>query len=262
MSALYPDVPNAPGVPPVLRQIGSYIEADLAALSTQTSDAYQAPTWGIYTANGLALDPDNVRALGFVGEYRIADYPIENGDFRSYNKVRLPFAVRIAMTKGGSAAERIAFVNDLETLRASLDLVNVVTPEATYIDLNVTRVSYDRAAEAGAGLMAVEIVLEEVRQTAAITYSAAKAVPSTTADTAAPSDAATSNPAAAPAATAKPKATIANPFAKAATKNPASATAVNRGAVQGASPINGFLPRLVTSPSGQKLYVYDVKAGG
>lgn len=263
MSALYPDVPTTLGVPPVLRQVGSYIDAEVSALRTQSLDSIQTAAWGIYGSGGLVIEPDNIRALSFVGEYRVPDYPVENGDFRSYNKVKTPFGVRIAMTKGGSVDDKTGFLFALESLRQSLDLVSVVTPEQTYVDVNVIRVTYDRSTDYGAGLLTVEIILQEIRQTASITYSQAKAVPGDDTSSGTSSDASSSpTTPVAPALQAKRATNITNPFAKAATKNPASASPINRGAIQGARPINGFLPRAITTASGARVYTYDVKAGG
>ncbi len=169
MSALFPDVPVFPGVPPVLRDAVSAISdfvpqltADNANLTTDL-----APVWGIFDADGnLVIDPDSIVAIDYGKEEQISSFPVERGSFQSYNKVETPYSLRVTMTKGGSIGEREAFLQDCNDLRASIDLFSVVTPEETYENGNVTRVGKVRNAQSGAQLLTVEMVVEEVRTSA------------------------------------------------------------------------------------------------
>ncbi|MDE2434741.1 MAG: hypothetical protein KGM49_00640 [Sphingomonadales bacterium] len=174
---IYPDVPASEGVPPVKRGTDSLGGGTTDAISSDsiTVTANRGNKWGIYTAGGkLALEADTIVAVGFDGEYRIADFPIEEGGFESYDKVALPFETRVVMTKGGDRAARQEFLTALDDLRSDLKLYNVVTPERTYLNVNVARVSLDRTREQGAGLVTIEVRLREIRQNATASFSKTK----------------------------------------------------------------------------------------
>lgn len=248
MSALYPNVPlSIPGVPPVLRRVGALVDAGeaLASASRDVSNSISAQRWGIYTLSGVsALDADAVVGFEHNGEYRIPDFPLENGAFESYDKVALPFATRVTVSKGGTVAERAQFLTDCENLLRSFDLLNVVTPERTYLNVNVVRIGMTRNAGQGAGMCTVELVLQEVRAAARAQFSQSQ----------------TNDPVplAAPATTpaSKPKVTA----APGTTKRAASVRKVNQGSVQ-PKPVIISGATLTTTASGRKLYVYDRPPG-
>jgi hypothetical protein len=136
----------------------------------QTSDldslqlpASQRGDWGIFRNGVKVLEPDSIVGFDYRGEWRVADFPIEEGEFRSYDKVVRPYEVRLRMTKGGDQAARGDFLDKLEEIAASLDLYDVVTPEITYLSANVECYSYARQAQSGVGLLTVEVSLREIR---------------------------------------------------------------------------------------------------
>lgn len=174
----FPNVPFVLGVPALLRDIlnlpanpplGPFVDGPGV-----TSNQF-GPTWGIYDADGgLAIDPDSVIAVEYRNDHRISDYPVEEGGFESYNKVTVPYDVRVTMTKGGTDSDRAAFLADCEALAATLDLFTVVTPEVSYADLNPTHFDLSRKRERGATLLTVEMWFEQVRNTATATYTSTK----------------------------------------------------------------------------------------
>lgn len=138
---------------------------------SQDVAALIANQWGVFSEGGaLVVEPDNIAAVGYSAEYRTADYPIEKGGFESYDKVALPFEVRVVMSKGGKLAERQAFLAKLEAIRGDRKLYNVVTPEGSYRNVNIGRVQLDRNADRGATMLTVEVGLREIRQSAAIAF--------------------------------------------------------------------------------------------
>jgi hypothetical protein len=175
--AEFPDVPKTAGVPPVNRDARNPGDATTQALSDDTINvaSHGKDAWGIYDSNNAkALTPDTIIAVGYQAEHRIADFPIEEGGFESYNKVAMPFDTRVVMTKGGTYEERRTFAAAIEELRGDMKLYSVVTPERTYLSVNFSRVSIDRSREQGAGLITVELHLTEIRQNATATFSKAK----------------------------------------------------------------------------------------
>jgi hypothetical protein len=121
------------------------------------------PQWGLY-ANGLpVLVADSVFGMEYARDYRISDYPQEQGAFASYNKVKVPYIAKITYLIGSSIEERAAFLAAAELVTASLNLVTIYTPEIPYLNANPTHVGYRRTVQQGVSLLMVEIWCEEVR---------------------------------------------------------------------------------------------------
>lgn len=178
MSAQFPNVPIAPGVPAVARSIlfpaDDSAEEPLAGSGEQVN-ADTARQWGLFTQGGeLAAPTDNIIAVEVGLEARISDYPVEKGGFGSYNKVIVPFDVRLIMSRGGSVEDRQDFVKAIQDAWQSTELFNVVTPEVVYLDVNIVGVRRVAMADRGMGLMTLEVVLRKVRETARLTFTQTK----------------------------------------------------------------------------------------
>jgi hypothetical protein len=169
---LYPNVPRFPGVPPVNR-IDTGQESSLERLTRDAASLSpgQMTAWGIFSQKGaLALRPDNITAFEFQREYRISDYPLEAGSFESFNKVTLPYDIRVIMTKGGSLADRKEFLDMVDALVAALDLFTIVTPERVYLNANLIRQDYRREATSGVSLLTVELHATEIRSKVSVQF--------------------------------------------------------------------------------------------
>lgn len=178
MSARFPNVPDAAGVPRVFRREG---EPPTPFIQPLTGDALAGVqtgrvTWGIFTRGGaLALQPDSVAVVEPSREFRISDYPVEQGGFASYNKVATPATERVTLTKGGDIPTRTAFLAAVEAMLESTDLFTVVTPEAAYTNRNLVRRDMRRSAEEGASLLKLELEMVEVRVSATSAFTSANA---------------------------------------------------------------------------------------
>lgn len=121
--------------------------------------------WGIFGQNGIPLLlADNVVSLKTTHTSKVANAPLEQGSFTSYNKVQEPFTLTVQFSKGSDGVfGRGAFLGLLDALAKSHDLFIVITPEAVYP--NCAIVGYDLAREAsnGARLLKVNVHLAEVR---------------------------------------------------------------------------------------------------
>lgn len=152
-----------------------------AALSTSgdQTNAETATQWGLFNQSGdVAIEADNLVMFENNLEARISDYPVEQGGFASFNKVIVPYDIRLVMTRGGTVEDRQTFLQAALDAWESTDLFNVVTPECVYLDLNVVGVHQQRAADRGLGLLSLEISLRKIRQTATLAYSKTKAASS------------------------------------------------------------------------------------
>ena len=177
MSARFPNVPIAPGVPAVFRRDRPLVPDNLEPLTRdEVSGAAAAKArWGVFDKNGaIVLEADSVVGAEFYREFRISDYPTEEGDFRSYNKVATPAETRVTLAKGGNEAQRAAFLVELDKIIASTDLYSFVTPDGTYLNRNVVRYDMMRKAQNGATLLTVELTLQEIRTSAAAAFTASR----------------------------------------------------------------------------------------
>lgn len=128
---------------------------------------------------GAALPP-SVQALTdvfsvvdfeFKQDWTVSNYPVEEGGFQSYDKVQMPFDVRMRVAAGGAEQNRVALLTAVESIANSVGLYDVVTPEQVYRDCNVTHYDYKRVSNNGVGILLVDIWLVEVRVTSTSAFS-------------------------------------------------------------------------------------------
>ena len=170
----YPNVPDAPGVPPVLRATPSQIGAP-TPITLMNADAPNVSTtsgpseWGIYLKNSAVITANSVISMEYKQEWKVANYPLEKGAFESYDKVQLPFEGRVRFATGGTESDRALLLNTIDGVANTLELYDLVTPEKTYTSVNVTHYDYKRAAQNGLGLLQVDVWVTQVRVTATAT---------------------------------------------------------------------------------------------
>lgn len=161
----FPDVPNLEGVPPVPRDSNATTSTSSGSETIVVRSSRRR--WGLYRDGGSqAVIADSVISVAISKEHTIANYPIEGGAFESYNKVEKPYEGRVVMTKGGSMDEKKQFITRLESMQQNLTTYNVVTPERTYKNANIIKVSIERTRDQGADMIRAEISVAEVRKTA------------------------------------------------------------------------------------------------
>lgn len=173
MTAGFPNVPIAPGVPNVLRAVGS-IETTVNQIVGLVSNLIgQGQQWFVLSDDdGTEIAKfDSVIQVEPTKEHRIGSYPIEDGSFETYSKVEMPFEGRIALACGGAAEARQAFLTAVSDACESLDLYSIIGPDCTYDSLNFVRYGLRRGAQEGNGLLIVDLFAEEVRVTAQASYS-------------------------------------------------------------------------------------------
>lgn len=161
------NVPDVDGVPSVNFAPGAGGDIILAAADTaRLGPSYGggAP-WGIYSGGRPVVRADTVAAFDYKQDWVISDHPLERGAFESYNKVQVPFDIRVVYTAGGSEANRAALLRSIEAIAGTLNLYEVVTPEAVYPSVNVVHYDYRRTALNGVGLLVVSVWCLEVRVT-------------------------------------------------------------------------------------------------
>ena len=167
----FPNVPLLPGVPQLARSLlfpptpGPSLGTN-AAPDVLFQAVKQKPVWGVFDSSGvLAIEADSIRTFDFRQEYRISDYPVQQGQFASYNKVIVPYDVSVRLVKGGSQSDRTDFLNQCSIVVASLDTYTVLTPEQSYINCVAVRQEISRVETRGAFFVEVELFLRQINFT-------------------------------------------------------------------------------------------------
>lgn len=124
--------------------------------------------WGIFDVNNdPVFEVDNMMDLGYTNASKVSTFPVEKGSFASYNKVRSPFKAKVRASVGGDQDRIAAFIIALDTVANDVNLYNIVTPEHTYLNANIEKISYKRSAKDGANLIMGDMELIEIRQVSA-----------------------------------------------------------------------------------------------
>ncbi|QEO17209.1 hypothetical protein [Acetobacter vaccinii] len=188
------DIPVAAGVPALLGP--SVVSGARASASTLLASALDEALiaqadrqWGIFsTSNQPVLTSGRVRSVDVQHDSVIAQAPMEQQSFQSYNKVLLPGRYAVDMLCDGSSLGggegsvladlvagaglagpvggqmvRTAFLATLDALVADVALYTVVTPEAVYANVNVVGYALRREARRGLTLLWAALQLQEVR---------------------------------------------------------------------------------------------------
>lgn len=187
----FPDVPNVAGVPPlnrlpsittssnsgvnvVLEQIIlSGVKSTQVTNPTIELDNPVYPTWAIVdSATGEnIITPDTVTSFEYRNEQKVLTYPIEQGAFASYNKVAVPYDVRMQMVCNGQGKmTREQFISKLQQMLISTDVYDIVTPDGVLFNANLEHYDYRRESRHGVSMITVDAWFIEIRNTAIAKY--------------------------------------------------------------------------------------------
>jgi hypothetical protein len=166
-----PDIPNLPGVPPLSSFSTDGVVLLFADVVSALLGFLGGPQWGVFLDGVQAFDYNSVVDFDFKQDWPISDYQVEDGGFQSYDKVQLPFDVRVRVSSGGSEFERQSLLTSVLAAANTLDLYEVVTPEQTYPSCNITHVDFKRTATNGVGMIIIDIWFIEIRVTSTSTFS-------------------------------------------------------------------------------------------
>jgi hypothetical protein len=169
------NVPNVPGVPPLLtgtvpQALFGLLTSNLVAIPTN----FSLPQWGIFQNGIPVVLADNVVSFDYRQASTISTYPLQKGAFESYDKVATPFEAIVRFSAGGSEENRRSFLDSIDAIAGTLTLYDVATPEVVYTSVNVASYDYRRTSTDGAGLIQVDVRLTEIRVTATTTFSNTK----------------------------------------------------------------------------------------
>lgn len=186
----FPNVPIAPGVPPLLRQVDA-IQSTVVLLAAdalaglRALGILQGPQWGLFTSAGLPAfaaaatglaavllgSGQSVGDLEYRLEHQVSTAPQEQGAFLSYNKVSTPFDGRVTYIISGTQAQRTQFFGQVRALQNSLALFSLVMPEYSYPSCTIFHHGFRRASHSGLTMVAVDVWVKEIRITGTAAYS-------------------------------------------------------------------------------------------
>lgn len=186
----YPNVPPLPGVPALSRgNNAKFAGAALNIVGQLLPLDLFGTTWGIVKSNSapankpaqgnffqnlfksklaskgsVVLSPDSFIDFEYRKEQKIPTYPMQDGGFQSYNKVGMPFDIRLTVTcSGNGKMKKGEFLQAINDLLNGLDLVDIVTPDVTYKSCNLIHVDYRRDSLQGATLITAQLWFQWVR---------------------------------------------------------------------------------------------------
>lgn len=166
-----PNVPNVPGVP----ALASFAVASLVTLLTEdevpTFQPFGAPEWGIFLDGEPAIGFASFVSVSYKQEWTVADYPVEQGAFQSYDKVQHPFDARLRISSDSTPQARQQLLNDVDAIANATDLYDIVTPDRTYLSVNVVHYDYSRTATSNNGFLVIDIWFQEIRVSATADFS-------------------------------------------------------------------------------------------
>ena len=165
-----PNVPTLPGVPDLpgggSAASGVTTIQSGTSSSTQTATSKKLEEWALLRADGSpVIVADTYLEYSYRGDAKIANYPVEGGSFASYNKVILPYDIRLtAFCSGYGEMNLGSFLNSLNNLKKGLELVTLVTQFEIYENLNLIHVDHKHNATNNANTLTVLLFFQEVRQ--------------------------------------------------------------------------------------------------
>jgi len=141
-------------------------------------------------------------------DWPLSDYPVEQGGFQTYDKVRLPYSLRLRLAASGTQADLQSFLTTVQnlcedgslgnpslvqslintglglfgistaaissafgTITGGNNLYDIITPSRVYTSTSAIHYDYRRTAISGVSLLTVDIWFMEVQVTVSATLS-------------------------------------------------------------------------------------------
>lgn len=116
------------------------------------------------TQNNIATF-DTFYDFSFTQDSNITTYPIENGDFVSYNKQNNPYTINVTLIKSGLTIPYLKkqFVSNLSVYVNTAKLVDVITPQGAYLQNSLSNLSYVSDPEDNSDMIIARVTIKEVK---------------------------------------------------------------------------------------------------
>lgn len=102
--------------------------------------------------------------ISFQGSHdsQIVKNVIENGSFRSVNKIKSPDTVVVELAKGGYRSGIESVLSKLRQYEGSTKLCRIITPFGILKNLNIVKLEYSYTQGTGSNLLVAKITLQEI----------------------------------------------------------------------------------------------------
>jgi hypothetical protein len=165
----FPNVAQLPGVPQLVRANNAINTLSLAvgAVSKFLGAASTKTVWGIFDQDGNAvIKPTSYLGFSNDNSWRIASFPLQDGEYSNFNKVVNPPLVSLKIAQSGSLQDRKNLLNKLQQIAGNLQKYNILVPEGTYLNYNIERYAIRRQGATGAYYFVdLEIFLQNIQET-------------------------------------------------------------------------------------------------
>lgn len=176
----FPQVAQLPGVPQLIRanQAINTVQLAVGAIQKFLGSPSKQLVWGVFSQAGDAvIQPSSYQGFENQNRWKIAQFPIQDGDFQSYNKVVIPRTITLKLTQGGSLQQRTTLLAALDSISGDTNLYNIIAPEGVYPNFNCEGYTIRRMGREGAYFFAdLDVHFTNIKQAKSV-YS------TTTADT-------------------------------------------------------------------------------
>lgn len=173
MPVLPVNVPMVAGVPSVNFAAGFILPTLLTQDAVTPFASVYGPQWGIFQSGALVITAESVTGWEFRNDWTISDYPVEGGQFESYDKVLLPFLAKVRFASGSTSSARASLLSQVAAAAAAVAVYDAVTPEFTYLSCSIAHYDYRREASRGVGLIVIDVWLSQIIQQNSGTLTAA-----------------------------------------------------------------------------------------
>ena len=107
---------------------------------------------------------DSFLGYDYLGENKTVERPVENGSFSSYNKITMPYQINVRLSKMGYPIELRELVDTLEKYKNSTNLVNIILPYKSYINVSLNKLSHGIKEGGAISMLICELGFSEIRK--------------------------------------------------------------------------------------------------
>lgn len=99
-------------------------------------------------------------------ESQVSDYPVEQGAFALYNKVRRPIGVSVTLVKTGSDVARFTWLSAIQQseLQDPTRLFTLISPQGVYTDYTLMSMAYETRQDRGQNMLYLTMQFMQVPQ--------------------------------------------------------------------------------------------------
>ena len=128
----------------------------------------QSPLWSVFEKNTKGkyikiADFDTFISMNGKHESQIVQNAVEQGQFRSVNKIRKPNTCTIELAKGGDSQDIQLVLDSLKKYKESTALLVVYTPFGNLENMNLINLDYSFRKGDNASMLVAKLTLQEVQ---------------------------------------------------------------------------------------------------